>query len=455
MAVDQNQQSRRPHHHRGRRGPDRRGSDRRTTQSAEPAARSADQVDVEQIMRDIRSRIAQRHGIELSTQQIQELAARRLEAILDPRTINPSLMQQLRRGAGSAPDVPAATPESGYTFEATTLYESHRGLLRFFRKLLNPILKLFFNPNPLVHALHTQARLNREAAGREAERERTQTEWNALHYEIVQRLVTEVSRVSVEVQSLTLRLEALTARVDYNDRKVRALDTATPQSSPRPPARNIEQPVAAAPATSTSEAASGDSPSADAAQADGSRRRRRRRRGRRGGTTAAETGAATVVVGGSEGLAGPDSADLINGDEGDDEDADSSSGPVAVNMPEAARADVTDAGSPEPPSTGTAFEPAPPSPRQEVPGTNPPLPESGGFDEPARRFSEPEPVAESIPLGAHQPQQEQRVEEPATAATMPDPNASSPTPPLPEQPAPPPDEPSPRPQEPNPGPPDR
>ena len=33
------------------------------------------EVDVEQIMRDIRSRISQRHGIELTTQQIEELAA--------------------------------------------------------------------------------------------------------------------------------------------------------------------------------------------------------------------------------------------------------------------------------------------------------------------------------------------------------------------------------------------
>ena len=474
MAVDQNQQSRRPHYHRGRRGSDRRGSDRRTTQSQEPAARSADQVDVEQIMRDIRSRIAQRHGIELSTQQIQELAARRLEAILDPRTINPSLMQQLRRGAGSAPDVPAATPDAGYAFEETTLYESHRGLLRFFRKLLNPILKLFFNPNPLVHALHTQSRINREAAAREAERERTQTEWNALHYEIVQRLVTEVSRLSVEVQSLTLRVEALTARVDYNDRKVRALDTATPPPAPRPPARNIEQAVAAAPA-STAEAASGDASSADAGQADGSRRRRRRRRGRRG-TAAAETGVPTVVVGGSEGLAGPDSANLIadsiNGDEGDDEDADSASVMEAGNTAEAARADAAGAGSAELPSRKNVFEPAAPSPPLEVAGTNPPIPGSGAFDEPARGFDQPEPGAESIPPGAHQPQQpEQRLEEStaaaerpdavaahqpaATTATAGDPNVSATTPPPPEQPAAPPDEPSPRPQQPNPGPPDR
>ena len=51
-------------------------------------------------MRDIRARISQRSGIDLSNQQIQELAARRLEAILDPRALKPGLLDQLRRGAG-------------------------------------------------------------------------------------------------------------------------------------------------------------------------------------------------------------------------------------------------------------------------------------------------------------------------------------------------------------------
>src|SRR5688572_20613488 len=229
MPVDQNQQGgRRPPYHRGRRGPDRRGTDRRAAQSQEPSTRSSEQVDVEQIMRDIRARVAQRHGIELSTQQIQELAARRLEAILDPRTVNPSLMQQLRKTAGAAPETPAAAPEPAYTFEDSTLYESHRGLLRFFRRLLNPILKLFFNPNPLVHALHTQARINSEVAAREAAHERLQAEWNALHYEVLQRLVAEVSRASIETQELALRVESLTSRVDFNDRRVRTLETAAP-----------------------------------------------------------------------------------------------------------------------------------------------------------------------------------------------------------------------------------
>ena len=104
MAMDHNASGRRPHYHRGRRGMDRRGSERRSQQPAEAAPRpSSDQLDVEQIMREIRSRIAQR-GIDLTPQQIQDLAAHRLEAILDPRNINPTLLDQLRRGAATPPD---------------------------------------------------------------------------------------------------------------------------------------------------------------------------------------------------------------------------------------------------------------------------------------------------------------------------------------------------------------
>jgi hypothetical protein len=246
-------------------------------------------------------------------------------------------MQQLRRGADAAPEMPAPTGDAGYSFEDSTLYDSHRGFLRFMRRLLNPILKLFFNPNPIVHALHTQAALNRDAAAREAERQKLQGEWNALHYEILQRLVTEVSRVSVEMQALSLRVEALGARVDFNDRKVRSMDTApqSGRSQSRPPAEP-PQPVAPPPSASPEPSAT----VADAAVAadgsatsEGTRRRRRRRRGRRGSGSATEAGAALVVAG--EGLAGPDSVgtDL---DEGDDDEPEGLTSPEPMTAADSA-----------------------------------------------------------------------------------------------------------------------
>src|SRR5215208_1585538 len=132
MPTDHNAQGRRPHHPRGRRGPDRRGQERRSSPASpeQPGRPPGDQVDVEQIMRDIRARIAQRHGIELSSQQIQELAARRLEAILDPRTINPSLLDQLRKGAAAAPDALPKSADAEQSISDDAIYDGG-GMLRF------------------------------------------------------------------------------------------------------------------------------------------------------------------------------------------------------------------------------------------------------------------------------------------------------------------------------------
>ena len=284
--MEQKQERQRGRFQRGRRGSDRRGVHRRPQQETPAQARPGrDEVDVEQIMRDIRGRIAQRQGIDLSTQQIQDLAARRLESILDPRTIKPSLLDALRRTAGAAPEGSAdqVRNEPAFTFEDTTIYDSHRGALRLIRRLLNPLLKLFFNPNPLIQALHLQARLNVEAAERDADRDRRQTEWNALHYEIVQRLVTEVSRVSLELKPLSMRVDSLDAKVDFNERRVRDIEGSLHRSRPqgRPAA-----PVAASPAVEgeTAPAAAATETAAagvESQPSDGTRRRRRRRRGRR------------------------------------------------------------------------------------------------------------------------------------------------------------------------------
>ena len=285
--MDHNQERRRGHFHRARRGPDRRSLDRRS-QAPQPTP-PRDQVDVEQIMRDIRGRIAQRQGVEFSSQQIQDLAARKLESILDPRVIKPSLLEALRRGAGSAAQAtPAkASSEPIYTFEESTIYDSHRGLMRFIRRLLNPILKLFFNPNPLIRALHLQAKLNVESATRDAERERRQTEWNALHYEVVQRLVTEIARLSMDAQAITMKVESLNARVDFNDRRARAIEgTAAAVRAAVRPAESTVTGAADVPAAAATELPT----TAGEVTADANRRRRRRRRGRRSGFGGSDTG---------------------------------------------------------------------------------------------------------------------------------------------------------------------
>src|SRR5215510_10957965 len=132
----------------------------------------SDSVNVEQIMEQIRARIREKRGVDYTEQQIRELAAVKLEKFLDPRGVRSELLQEFR----------STEPDPNYAFEDETLFETHRGIVRFIRKLLRPILKLFFNPNPLAHVLHIQAQINDQNTRR-----------HQLYYELIHNLVVETT----------------------------------------------------------------------------------------------------------------------------------------------------------------------------------------------------------------------------------------------------------------------
>ena len=81
------------------------------------------------------------------------------------------------------------------------------------RKLLNPILKLFFNPNPLIEALHIQSKLNAQQAALEP-----------LYYEVIHNLVLETTRLGIDVKNLKMRVESMSSRLDFDERRARALE---------------------------------------------------------------------------------------------------------------------------------------------------------------------------------------------------------------------------------------
>jgi hypothetical protein len=212
----------------------------------------SDSVDVEQIMRQIRARIREKRGVDYTEEEIRELAGVKLEKFLDPRGVRSDLLQQFRRARASMPAPP------NFAFEDSTLFESHRGLLRWIRKLLNPVLKLLFNPNPLIQALHIQSELNTRNAQRE--------ELDTLHYELIHNLVVELTRLGIEVKNLKMRLESMASRLDFDERRARALEGVVqyrPGAVPplQPPAGGGQVPL-----------------DADASER---RARRRRRRGRK------------------------------------------------------------------------------------------------------------------------------------------------------------------------------
>lgn len=169
----------------------------------------ADAVDVEQIMQQIRARIREKRGVDYTEEQIQELAKVRLEKFLDPKGVRSDLLEQFRQTAD------LNTPPT-YDFDDTTLFRSGNPLVAFTRRLLRPILKLFFSPNPLIQALHAQSRINRYLLERSAR--------DVLFYEVIHNLVLEMTRTGIEVKNMQMRVESIASRLDFNERRGRALE---------------------------------------------------------------------------------------------------------------------------------------------------------------------------------------------------------------------------------------
>src|SRR5688500_19187000 len=183
-----------------------------------------DAVDVEQIMRQIRARIQSKRGVDYTEEQIQELATVKLERFLDPKGVRSDLVEQFRRARDRKLD--PFQPEQ-YAFDATLMYGSHRALIRLFRKLLNPILKLFFNPNTLIQVLDKQTKINALYEQQfQFLRHKTQQrdEVDVLYYELVHNLVLELTRIGIENRNLKMRLESLSSRMDFDERRARALE---------------------------------------------------------------------------------------------------------------------------------------------------------------------------------------------------------------------------------------
>jgi hypothetical protein len=285
----------------------------------------SDAVDVEQIMDQIRARIREKRGVDYTEAELQELATAKLQKFIDPSGLRSDLVEQFRKHHR-----PAEWPN--YSFEENTLYESHRGVIRAMRRLLRPLLKLMFNPDPITAAFHVQSKLNTELL-RQQERE-------SLRYELVHNLVVELTRASVELQNLKMRVESLSSRLDFDERRARSLENvvqyrqpARRRNEPQAPAATAPAaaPTAAAPtaapaAASGSAAATGATPGQpvsagrDSAPGDrepGERRRRRRRRRRRPGGNMAGATSATGTTGTTGTVETADDGDGYDGEEAD------------------------------------------------------------------------------------------------------------------------------------------
>ena len=261
----------------------------------------SDSVDVTQIMDQLRQRIREKRGTDYTEQQTRELATVKLERFLDPRQVRSDLVEHYRRldpPAALDPiphERPGPAPEP-YAFDQETIYASSRGpmgkLIRLIRSLLNPFLKLFFNPTTIVHAMTRQAEINAwtlqllqqqtdlaERVTKQFERAgakfAAREELDALNYEVLNNLVVEMTRLTVDMKNHKMRVESVAGRLDFDERRARALESVVQKRSERP--------------HDSAEGGSGESTSLTGS--DRPRRRRRRLRRRTGAAATPDAGA--------------------------------------------------------------------------------------------------------------------------------------------------------------------
>ena len=285
----------------------------------------ADAIDVEQIMRQIRSRIRDKRGVDYTEEQIQELARVKLERFLDPKGVRSDLLEQFRSLPSDVPPV--------YPFDDQTLFASSRPLVRFIRRLLRPVLKLMFNSNALNHVLHTQAGINDFLMRRSSR--------DVLFYEVVHNLVVEMTRASIEIKNMKMRVESIGSRLEFNERRARALEAVVqyrPEGERRPHDRDADRRgeprvPRAAPDAAAVPAASG--PVDPITGGDSLRtRRKRRRRGRRSGPGFGEPGEMPESRG-LETHGGPPTADAPAREPGEQRAEETGTGPAGTSTGDA------------------------------------------------------------------------------------------------------------------------
>ncbi len=226
-------------------------------------------IDVEAIMANIRKKIEEKRKGLYTEEEVKEIAEMRLDAILDSNEFNSDFVAAFR----------ARDAQWNYTFTPETIYQSSAGskggLIRKLRSLLNPVLKLFFNPNPMISALTRQSDLNR------------------YYVLLLNNMTTEVTRLNLELTNLKARLRTLGVRVDFQTKREKTFEQMASAKRESRSSREPREPrEAREPRESREPRASRDSgsrESRDSGSNDGRRRGRggagrrpyRRRRGGR------------------------------------------------------------------------------------------------------------------------------------------------------------------------------
>ena len=166
-------------------------------------------VDVEAIMANIRRKIDEKRKGLYTEEEVREIAEMKLDAVLEASEFNSDFVAAFR----------ARDEKWNYRFDPETIYASSHagggGLIRAARRLLNPVLKLFFNPNPIISALSRQADLNR------------------YYVLLLHNMAQELTRANLELTNLKARLRTLGIRVDFQGKREKTMEQVVLEREPR------------------------------------------------------------------------------------------------------------------------------------------------------------------------------------------------------------------------------
>jgi len=157
-------------------------------------------VDLQRLLAEVHRRVAERQDGLYTDEELRFIAERPLEGVLSGRELRADLVDEFR----------ARDAQWNFSFEPDTLYRSSRGaagrLLEAARRLLRPVQKLFWNPNPMIAALSRQSDLNR------------------FYVHLLHNLVLELSRLNLEAQELRSRNLHLAGRLEALERREKTLE---------------------------------------------------------------------------------------------------------------------------------------------------------------------------------------------------------------------------------------
>ncbi|MGH9461593.1 MAG: hypothetical protein ACRD1X_10285 [Vicinamibacteria bacterium] len=160
-------------------------------------------IDVESVMATIRSRIEEKRKGLYTEEEVREIAEMKLDSVLDASQFNSDFVAAFR----------ARDEQWNFTFGPETIYQSSRGLsgrfIRLARSVLNPVLKLFFNPNPIISSLSRQADLNR------------------YYVSLLHNMAVELTKMNLELTNLKARLRDTGAKVEFQTRREKVLEDLT------------------------------------------------------------------------------------------------------------------------------------------------------------------------------------------------------------------------------------